>query len=234
MHVAKIITRRGDASYTYHLLRQSYREGPKVKHRTLANLSALPLPIIEAIRRGLAGEEVIAAPQALTIVQSRAHGHVAAVLGTARKLGLEALLAPQPSRQRDLALAMIVGRVLQPASKLATTRLLDTTSLGPTLGVAQATEDELYAAMDWLLARQERIEKQLASRYLTPGGIVLYDLTSTYVEGEHCPLAKRGYSRDGKPHKQQIQFGLLTNSDGVPVAIEAFAGNTGAAPSKGR
>lgn len=227
MHVAKIITRRGDASYTYHLLRQSYREGSKVKHRTLANLSALPLPIIEAIRRGLAGEELICAQQALTIVQSRAHGHVAAVLGTAQKLGLEALLDPQPSRQRDLAMAMIVGRVLQPASKLATTRLLDTTSLGPTLGVEEATEDELYSAMDWLLGRQERIEKHLARRYLTPGGIVLYDLTSTYVEGDHCPLARRGYSRDGKPGKQQIEFGLLANSDGVPVAIEAFAGNRG-------
>jgi hypothetical protein len=227
MHVAKIITRRGAASYTYHLLRQSYREGPKVKHRTLANLSALPLPIIEAIRRGLAGEELISAQQALTVIQSRAHGHVAAVLGTAWKLGLEALLDPQPSRQRDLAMAMIVGRVLQPASKLATTRLLDTTSLGPTLRVEEATEDELYGAMDWLLARQERIERLLAERHLTPGGVVLYDLTSVYVEGEHCPLAKRGYSRDGKPGKQQIEFGLLTNGDGAPVAIEAFSGNTG-------
>ena len=227
MHVAKIVTRHGDASYTYHLLRQSYREGPKVKHRTLANLSALPLPIIEAIRRGLAGEELIPAHEALTITRSRAHGHVAAVLGTAGKLRLEALVDPQPSRQRDLVMAMIAGRVLHPASKLATSRLLDTTSLGPTLGVEDATEDELYAAMDWLLERQERIEKRLAQRHLTPGGVVLYDLTSVYVEGEHCPVAKRGYSRDGKPGKQQIEFGLLTNGAGVPVAIEAFPGNTG-------
>ena len=133
----------------------------------------------------------------------------------------------QPSRERDLVMAMIVGRVLQPASKLATTRLLDTNSLGLTLGVAEATEDELYAAMDWLLERQQSIEAGLARRYLTPGGVVLYDLTSTYVEGERCPLAKRGYSQDGKPGKQQIEFGLLTNGDGVPVAVEAFAGNTG-------
>lgn len=227
MHVAKIITRRGDASYAYHLLRQSYREGSKVKHRTLANLSALPLPVIDAIRRGLAGEELISAHQALAIIQSRAHGHVAAVLGAARKLGLETLLDPHPGRQRDLAMAMIVGRVLEPASKLATTRLFATTSLGSALGVEDATEDEMYAAMDWLLTRQERIEKHLAGRYLSPGGVVLYDLTSTYVEGSHCPLAKRGYSRDGKPGKQQIEFGLLTNGEGVPVAIEAFAGNTG-------
>jgi hypothetical protein len=227
MHVAKIVTRRGDASYIYHLLRQSYREGSKVKHRTLANLSALPFPIIEAIRRGLAGEELIPACEALTITQSRPHGHVAAILGTAQKLGLAGLVDPQPSRQRDLVLAMIAGRVLQPASKLATTRLLATTSLGPTLGVEDATEDEVYGAMDWLLARQEGIEGRLAQRYLRPGGVVLYDLTSTYVEGEHCPLAKRGYSRDGKPGKQQIEFGLLTNGDGAPVAIEAFAGNTG-------
>lgn len=227
MHVAKIVTRRGDASYTYHLLRQSYREGSKVKHRTLANLSALPVPIIEAIRRGLAGDDLIPAHEALTITQSRPHGHVAAILGMAQRLGLAGLVDPQPSRRRDLVLAMIVWRVLQPASKLATTRLLDTTSLGPTLGVEDATEDELYRAMDWLLARQERIEERLAQRYLTPGGVVLYDLTSTYVEGEHCPLAKRGYSRDGKPGKAQIEFGLLTNAQGVPVAIEAFAGNTG-------
>jgi hypothetical protein len=226
MHVAKIITRRGDASYTYHLLRQSYREGSRVRHRTLANLSALPLSVIEAIRHGLAGEELICARQALTIVQSRAHGHVAAILGTAQKLGLEALLDRQPSRQRDLAVAMVAGRVLHPASKLATARLFDTTSLGETLRVVGATEDELYGALDWLLARQGRIEEELARRYLEPEGVVLYDLTSVYVEGEHCPLSRRGYNRDGKRGKRQIEFGLLTNAEGVPIAIEAFAGNT--------
>jgi len=227
MHVVKVVSRRGKAEYTSYLLRQSYRDGAKVKKRTLANLSMLPLPVIEGIRRGLAGEELIPASEALTNTQSRSHGHVAAILGTAQKLGLASLVDQHPSRQRDLVLAMIAGRVLQPASKLATTRLLDTTSLGPALGVQDATEDELYAAMDWLVVRQERIEKRLAKRYLTPGGVVLYDLTSTYVEGEHCELAKRGYSRDGKPGKQQIEFGLVTNGDGVPVAIEAFAGNIG-------
>jgi transposase len=148
------------------------------------------------------------------------------VLGTACKLGLDALLDPQPSRDRDLVLAMIVGRILQPASKLATTRLLPTTSLGSALGVEGATEDELYAAMDWLLERQEQIEGRLAKRYLKSGDVVLYDLSSSYLEGEHCPLAKRGYSRDGKPGQLQIEFGLVTNAEGVPVAIEVFPGNT--------
>lgn len=226
MHVVKIVTRRGDREYVSHLLRQSYREGAKVKNRTLANLSALPRSAIEAIRRSLAGEVLIGAHEALTIERSWPHGHVAAILGAARTLGLEALLDSQPSRQRDLVLAMVVARVLQPASKLATTRLFSTTSLGPLLGVEQAGEDELYGALDWLLERQERIEQRLAKRYLEPGGLVLYDLSSTYVEGEHCPLAKRGYSRDGRPDRAQVEFGLLTNADGVPVAIEAFAGNT--------
>jgi hypothetical protein len=226
MHVARIITRRNGREYVAHLLRQSYREGGKVKNRTLANLSALPEAAIDAIRRTLAGEVLVPAGEALTIEQSRPHGHVAAVVGTARRLGLEALVDGRPSRQRDLVLAMVAARVLQPASKLATTRLWPTTSLGSLLGVEEASEDELYAAMDWLLARQEGIEQRLAGRYLQPGGVVLYDLSSTYVEGEHCPLAKRGYSRDGKPGNAQVEFGLLTNAAGVPVAIEAFAGNT--------
>lgn len=226
MHVVRIVRRHGDREYVSYLLRQSYREGAKVKNRTLANLSALPLPAIDAIRRTLAGEVLIPAHEALSIERSWPHGHVAAVLGTARKLGLEAVVDPAPSRQRDLVLAMVAARVLQPASKLATTRLWSTTSLGSLLGVEEATEDELYAAMDWLLERQERVEQRLAKRYLQPGGLVLYDLSSTYVEGEHCPLAKRGYSRDGRPGKAQVEFGLLTNAEGVPVAIEAFAGNT--------
>jgi transposase len=227
MHVDKVVSRQADREYVSYLLRQSYREGPQVKKRTLANLSALPVPVIEAIRRTLAGEVLVPASEALTIERSWPHGHVAAALGTARKLGLEALLDPQPSRQRDLVLAMVVGRILQPASKLATTRLLPTTSLGPLLDVEQASEDELYGAMDWLLARQEQIEGRLAKRHLKSGDVVLYDLSSTYVEGEHCPLAKRGYSRDGKPGKLQVEFGLLTNAEGAPIAIEAFAGNTG-------
>ena len=214
MHVVKIITRRDEREYVSHLLRQSYREGPKVKNRTLANLSALPLSAIDAIRRSLAGEVLISAHEALTIERSWPHGHVAAVLGTARQLGLEAVVDRQPSRPRDLVLAMVAARVLQPASKLATTRLWSTTSLGSLLGVEGASEDELYAAMDWLLERQAQIEQRLAKRFLEPGGVVLYDLSSTYVEGEHCALAKRGYSRDGRPGKAQVEFGLLTNAEG--------------------
>ena len=227
MHVVKVVSRRGLTEYTSFLLRQSYREGTKVKKRTLANLSMLPLPVIEAIRQGLAGETLLPAQDLLSIERSWPHGHVAAVLGTARKLGLEALVDSRPSRQRDLVLAMVAARVLHPASKLATTRLLDTTSLGQTLGVAEATEDELYGALDWLLGRQPAIEQRLAKRYLEPGGLALYDLTSVYLEGEHCPLARYGYSRDGKPGKLQIEVGLVTNAAGVPVALEAFAGNTG-------
>ena len=227
MHVVRVRKVEKGTTYESVLLRQSYRDGAKVKKRTLASLTALPPAAIEAIERILHGQTLLPADRVLTIERSWPHGHVAAVLGTARKLGLEPLLDAAPSRQRDLVTALVVARVLHPASKLATTRLFDTTSLGQTLGVAQATEDELYGALDWLLARQERIEQQLAKRYLHPGGVVLYDLTSSYVEGSHCPLAKRGYSRDGKPGNPQIEFGLLTNADGVPVAIEAFAGNTG-------
>lgn len=226
MHVVRIVTRRGEREYVAHLLRQSYREGAQVKNRTLANLSALPPAAIEAVRRALAGELLVSAQEALTIERSWAHGHVAAVVGAAQRLGLAAVVDPQPSRQRDLVVAMVAARVLQPASKLATTRLWSTTSLGSVLGVEDANEDELYAAMDWLLERQGVIEQRLAERYLAPGEVVLYDLSSSYVEGEHCPLAKRGFSRDGRPGKAQVEFGLLTNAAGDPIAIEAFAGNT--------
>ena len=226
MHVVKVISRRQDQEYVSYLLRQSYREGNQVKKRTIANLSALPVHIIDAIRRGLAGDPLLPAGDGFTIQQSWPHGHVAAVLGTARQMDLERLLDPRPSRQRTLALALVVARVLHPASKLATTRLWSTTSLARTLGVEDATENDLYAAMDWLLVRQERIEQRLATRHLEPGGVVLYDLSSTYMEGEHCPLAKRGHSRDGKPGHKQIEFGLVTNAEGEPVAIEVFPGNT--------
>jgi hypothetical protein len=185
-----------------------------------------PAQLVSVIERTVRGELLLPAGEAFRIERSWPHGHVAAVLGTARQMDLERLLDPKPSRQRDLVLAMIVARVLQPASKLATTRLWSSTSLARTLGVEEATEHDLYAAMDWLLARQERIEQRLAKRHLEPGGLVLYDLSSTYMEGEHCPLAKRGHSRDGKPGQLQIEFGLLTNAAGDPVAIEVFAGNT--------
>ena len=226
MHVAKVEKRQGDRVYVSYLLRQSYREGERVKHRTLANLTPLPLPTIELIRGSLAGQHYVPADQAFTIQQSWPHGHVAAVLGAARSMDLERLLDSKPSRQRDLVLAMIVARVLQPASKLATTRLWTATSLAQSVGVEDATADELYGALDWLRQRQEAIEQRLAKRHLAPGGLVLYDLSSTYMEGEHCSLAKRGYSRDGKPGQLQIEFGLLTNADGEPVAVEVFPGNT--------
>ena len=226
MHVVRVRKTEKGKVYESVLLRQSYRDGQRVKNRTLASLTALPPAAVDAVERILRGQSLVPAHEALTITRSRPHGHVAAVLGTARKLGLEALLDGEPSRQRDLVTAMVVGRVLQPASKLATSRLLDTTTLGETLGVTDASEDELYGAMDWLVARQEQIEQRLAERYLKPGGLALYDLTSVYVEGEHCELARLGYSRDGKPGKPQVEFGLLTNAEGVPVAIEAFAGDT--------
>jgi hypothetical protein len=226
MHVVKVVSRQKDQEYVSYLLRQSYREGNQVKKRTIANLSALPVHIIDAIRRGLAGDPLLPDAGSFTIEQSWPHGHVAAVLGTAKKMGLERLLDPRPSRRRTLALALILARVLHPASKLATVRLLSTTSLARTLGVEDATENDLYATMDWLLARQERIEQRLAKQHLRPGGVVLYDLSSTYLEGEHCPLAKRGHSRDGKSGHKQIEFGLLTNAEGEPIAIEVFAGNT--------
>lgn len=227
MHVVRV--RKAEANGTVYesvLLRQSYRQGGTVKKRTVASLTSLPAAAIDAVERALRGETLVAISDAVAVEESWPHGHVAAVLGTARKMELERLLDSKPSRQRDLALGMIVARVLQPASKLATTRWWTTTSLARTLGLENATEDELYGAMDWLLARQEQIEQRLAKRHLQPGGVVLYDLSSTYMEGEHCPLAKRGYSRDGKPGQPQIEFGLLTNAEGEPVAIEVFPGNT--------
>src|SRR5487761_322737 len=226
MHVARVRRTVKGKTFESILLRQSYREGGRVKHRTLASLTHWPPQLVSVIDRTVRGEILLPAGEAFTIERSWPHGHVAAVLGTARAMGLERLLDSRPSRQRTLALALIVARVLHPASKLATTRLWNSTSLARTLGVEQATEDDLYAAMDWLLARQERIEQRLAKRHLQPGGVVLFDLSSTYLEGEHCPLAKRGHSRDGKPGQLQIEFGLVTNADGEPVAIEVFPGNT--------
>jgi len=226
MHVARVRRTVKGKTFESVLLRQSYREDGKVKHRTLAHMTHWPAQLVSVMERTLRGERLVSPGEAFTIERSWPHGHVAAVLGTARRMKLEQLLDPTPSRQRDLVLAMIVARVLQPASKLATTRLWTATSLAGTLGVEDATADELYAAMDWLVARQERIEQRLAKRHLQPGGVVLYDLSSTYMEGEHCPLAKRGHSRDGKPGQLQIEFGLVTNAEGEPVAIEVFPGNT--------
>jgi len=215
------------------LLRESYRQDGKVKSRTLANLTHLPSQQIEALRSALAGTATAPStplPDAFRISRSLPHGHIAAVLGCLRNLHLDSILDPAPGRQRDLVIAMIVARIIEPASKLATARGLhcDTLhhSLGEMLHLDSADETELYQAMDWLLPQQSRIEQALAKRHLSQGGLVLYDLTSTYFEGRHCPLAKLGHSRDDKSGKLQIVFGLLTNASGCPVAVEVFAGNT--------
>jgi len=226
MHVARVRRVHEGKEYVSVLLRQSYRAGQQVKHRTLASLTALPPAVVEAIERSLRGERLVAAGEAFRIARSLPHGGVAAVLGMLRSLGLEALLERRRSRERDLAVALVVARVMSPASKLATARTLGQTTLGELMGVAGASEDELYGALDWLLARQARVEAALARRHLGAGSLVLYDLTSTYVEGTHCPLAAHGYSRDHRPDRAQIVFGLLTDERGRPIAVEAFAGNT--------
>ena len=226
MHVVKVVSRQKGREYVSYLLRNSYREDGKVRKQTLANLSHLPEPLIELIRGWLRGERYLEAGAAVAIVRSLPHGHVAAVLGLAQRLGLPALLDRRPSRSRDLALALIVARVLSPCSKLATARSLGQSTLGALLGAEEVSADELYAALDWLLARQERIERALARRHLGAGSLVLYDLTSTYVEGSRCALAAHGHSRDHRPDRAQIEFGLVTDLRGCPIAVEAFAGNT--------
>jgi transposase len=212
------------------LLRQSVRDGAKIRKRTIANLSDWPLPQVDSLRRLLKGETLVSPNEALTITRSLPHGHVAAVLSTLRSLGLEQLISPTASRQRDLVCAMIVARILQPSSKLALARGLDletaSSSLGELLDLNRANEDDLYEAMDWLLERQSAMESQFASKRLTTGSLVLYDLTSTYFEGRHCPLAKFGHSRDERSGNPQIVYGLLTDAEGCPVAVEVFAGNT--------
>src|ERR687891_453431 len=212
------------------LLRASYRDGSNVRKRTLANLSALPADPIELIRRSLRGETLLPAGESFVIERSLPHGHVAAVLGVLRRLELERVLASRPSPERSLCTAMIVARLLDPCSKLATARGLGETAfttLGEELGVSGADADALYEALDWLLARQDRIERKLAERHLQDGTLVLYDVTSAYFEGRTCPLAKLGYSHGGKRGKLQIVFGLLCTAEGCPVAVEVFEGNVG-------
>ena len=212
--------------YQRHLLRRSYREGGKVRKQTLANLSHLPDAAIEAVRLVLAGKTVVDADAGVEVTRSLQHGHVAAVAAQARALGFPALLGP-PCPQRDLAYALIISRVVRPASKLSTIGWWYDVTLGPDLGVARASTDDVYEAMDWLLARQDGIEAELASRHLRQGGMALFDLSSSWVEGSHCELAAFGHSRDGKRGKPQIEYGLLTDNDGRPVAVRVFAGNTG-------
>ena len=211
------------------LLREGYREGDKVKNRTLANLSMLPSEAVDVLRRSLRGEKLVSPEDAFEIVPdgSRPHGHVEAVLVAMRRLGFASLVASRRSRQRDLVVAMVAARILEPRSKLATSRWWHTTTLAEELGVADASEDDLYGAMDWLLERQAGIETKLAARHLEDDGLALYDLSSSYFEGLHCPLGKLGYSRDGKRGKLQVNYGLLTNRAGVPVSVSVVEGNTG-------
>ncbi len=226
MHVAAVPSRQKSGEYSSVLVRQSYREGGKVKHRTLANLSKLPPAVIETVRAMLRGEQVGPLAQSFEIVRARPHGDVLAVLGQLRRLGLDKMLAARPRRERELATAMIASRILQPESKLATVRSWESSTLASELGVADADEDELYASMDWLLEQQPKLEATLAKRHLVEGGLVLYDLTSVYLEGSKCELAKRGYSRDGKRGLPQIEFGLITDREGCPVGVDVFEGNT--------
>jgi hypothetical protein len=214
------------------LLRETYRQNGKFCKRTLCNLSHWPTAHVEGLRGVLKGGTVIPAGQdAFTVIRSLPHGHVAAAVATARKIGLEGILGPDGNRCRDLVLAMLISRILDPVSKLATTRALSpataSSSLGEALGLGDVDDDELYAALDWLLVRQPAIEAILAKRHLTNGMLVLYDVSSSYMEGRCCPLAKRGYSRDGRRGTLQIVYGLLCAPDGCPVAIEVFDGNTG-------
>ena len=226
VHVATTRRHYKDRVYETHLLRRSYREGGKVKTETVGNLSHLPPELIDLVRRGLAGERFLPA-SGMEIRRSVPHGHVAAVLGTLRSLRVERLIEPRRSRARDLVVGMLVARLIAPASKLATARGLGATTLGDLLGIGDASEDELYGALDWLGERQARIEARLAARHLVPGGLVYYDLSSSYLEGSHCPLARLGYSRDGKKGTLQIEYGLLADPDGRPVAVAVVPGNTG-------
>ena len=232
MHVDRIPNRTSPPAY---LLRETYREGSKVRKRTLANITHWPPAKIEALRR-LLRDELLGGDQAagLSLLRSLPHGHVAAALGMLRKVGLDRVLSQggrQPAREVALCIAMMVARIIDPVSKLATARVLDgataNCSLGAVLELGAVDEQELYGALDWLLGQQERIEKALARRHLTNGTLVLYDVTSTYFEGRSCPLARFGHNRDGKSGKLQIVFGLLCTTEGCPVAVEVFEGNVG-------
>jgi hypothetical protein len=226
-HVATIKTKgKGGAEYTSYLLRRSYREGGKVKHENLGNLSHLPLEVIDAIRAMLAGRRLVDLDEDFEIERSLPHGHIAAVLGVLRQLDLERLLARERCRERDLCVAMICQLVIGPCSKLSMTRRFSQTTLSEELELGEVTEPELLGAMDWLLERQDRIEKTLARRHLAEGSFVLYDLSSSYVEGRCCELAALGHSRDGKPGKLQLNWGLICSPEGRPLAVQVHPGNT--------
>jgi transposase len=209
------------------LLRECWREGKRVRKRTLANMTRWPPPVVDAIRRALNGERLVSVDELFSIERSRPHGHVEAVLAMMRRLGLDSLIASRRCRERDLVVAMIAERILHPCSKLATTRLWHTTTLAEELNVADADVDELYAALDWLLARQKRIEKKLAKRHLRDGDQALYDVSSSYYEGHTCVLAVHGHDRDGKKGLPIIVYGVMTDAEGRPVAVDVYPGNTG-------
>ena len=223
-----VTTRRSYKGKVYetHLLRRSYREGGKVKNETVGNISHLPPDVIELVRRTLQGERFAPIGQAFEITASRAHGDSEAVLAAMKRLGFRGLLSARPCPEADLVTAMVCARIIAPHTKLATTRWWKTRTLADDFGVATASEDDLYAAMDWLLERQGAIEKKLASRHLSEGGLALYDLTSSYFEGTQCPLARLGYNRDGKKNRLQVNYGLLASRGGCPVAVSVYEGNT--------
>jgi len=226
MYVAIVPNRKSPPAI---LVREGYREGGKVKNRTLANLSKLPSDAIDVVRRTLKGEKLVPIDELFEIVEdgSPSHGDVEAVVTAMKRLGFASLIAARSSRQRDLVIAMVAARILKPQSKLATTRWWSSTTLPDMLGIGDADEDDLYDAMDWVLERQDNIEKKLASRHLEEESLALYDLTSSYFEGSKCPLAALGHNRDGKKGKLQVNYGLLTNQEGIPVAVSVFKGNSG-------
>ena len=222
MHI-HIVPNRGSRPTI--LLRESYREGKKVKKRTIANLSHLPMHQIELLRAVFQGVDLQPAGLGFVVERSQPHGHVEAVHRMMERLGLPGVIAGKPCRERDLVLALIAARIVDPQTKLATTRSWTVTTLADTFGVVAADEQDCYAAMDWLLARQDRIQKKLAARHLKADGLVLYDLSSSYFEGTTCPLAQRGYSRDGKRGTLQVNYGLMTDDRGCPVAVSVHEGN---------
>jgi|TARA_Y100000296_G_C5163708_1_gene253329 transposase len=225
-HVVTTTRKYKDQVYRTHLLRRSYREDGKVKNETLGNLSHLSESLVDIIRRALQGETFVPLTDRFEVISSRSHGTVQAVMTAMKQLGVATLIGSKSCRERDLVAAMVAARIIAPQTKLATTRWWQTTTLADQFGINDATEDELYAAMDWLLLRQNRIQQKLARRHLENGSLVLYDLSSSYFEGCHCPLAKRGYSRDGKRGKLQVNYGLLTDQRGCPVAVSVHEGNT--------
>ena len=228
MHVAIIASKQGGKTYYSKLLRRSFRdENGKVQKKTLANLSSLSDETIALVRGSLAGKQYVEASDAFEILRSRKHGPVAAIAAAFDRLGMIELIGSEPCRERDLVCAMIAARIIRPHSKLATTRWWKDTTLGEMFGVDDAEVDELYAAMDWLGKRQNRIQAKLARRHFRDGGLVLFDLTSSYFEGTTCPLGRRGHNRDGKKGKLQVNFGLLCDVGGCPVSVSVYAGNIG-------